>query len=124
MARKNRMSVYDGVYHVTTRIAHRAMLLGDDSVKDEVLARIVSVARFSGVELWAFCIMDNHLHLFVRVPPVPKEYWLDPHDEPVAYAFGRCTGLRPVPFTVSSGVSKRVLLLAPRIIMSVRSGAR
>ena len=82
------MSVYDGVYHVTTRIAHRAMLLGDDSVKDEVLARIVSVARFSGVELWAFCIMDNHLHLFVRVPPVPKEYWLDPHDEPVAYAFG------------------------------------
>ena len=39
MARKNRMSVYDGVYHVTTRIAHRAMLLGDDSVKDEVLAR-------------------------------------------------------------------------------------
>ena len=33
------MSVYDGVYHVTTRIAHRAMLLGDDSVKDEVLAR-------------------------------------------------------------------------------------
>ena len=88
MARKNRMSVYDGIYHVTSRIAHRAMLLKDDSVKDEVLCRIVSVAQFSGVELWAFCIMDNHLHLFVRVPPVPKEYWLDPHDEPVAYAFG------------------------------------
>ena len=29
MARKNRMSVYDGVYHVTTRIAHRAMLFKD-----------------------------------------------------------------------------------------------
>ena len=27
MARKNRESVYDGVYHVTTRIANRAMLL-------------------------------------------------------------------------------------------------
>ena len=88
MARKNRMSVYDGIYHVTSRIAHRAMLLKDDSVKDEILHRIVSVARFSGVELWAFCIMDNHLHLFVRVPPVPKRYWLDPGDEPVAYAFG------------------------------------
>ena len=34
MARKNRVSVYDGVYHVTTRIANRAMLLGPSEVKD------------------------------------------------------------------------------------------
>ena len=88
MARKNRVSVYDGIYHVTTRIANRAMLLAEEGVKNEILGRIVSVARFSGVELWAFCIMDNHLHLFVRVPSVPKEYWLDPNDEPAAYAFG------------------------------------
>ena len=32
--------------------------------------------------------MDNHFHLFVHVPPVPKRYWLDPDDEPAAYAFG------------------------------------
>ena len=88
MARKNRVSVYDGIYHVTTRIANRAMLLAEDEVKDKVLELVVSVARFSGVELWAFCIMDNHLHLFVRVPPVPEDLWLDPSDEPVAYAFG------------------------------------
>ena len=88
MARKNRVSVYDGIYHVTSRIANRAMLFAEEEVKDEILERIVSVARFSGVELWAFCIMDNHLHLFVRVPSVPKEYWLDPDDEPAAYAFG------------------------------------
>ena len=88
MARKNRVSVYDGIYHVTTRIANRAMLLAEEGVKDEILERIVSVAKFSGVELWAFCIMDNHLHLFVRVPPVPKECWLDSNDEPAAYAFG------------------------------------
>ena len=88
MARKNRVSVYDGVYHVTTRIANRAMLLAEKGVKDKILELIVSVAKFSGVELWAFCIMDNHLHLYLRVPPVPKEYWLDPEDEPVAYAFG------------------------------------
>ena len=88
MARKNRVSVYDGIYHVTTRIANRAMLFAEGEVKDEILERIVSVARFSGVELWAFCIMDNHLHLFVRVPPVPAEHWLDPNDEPAAYAFG------------------------------------
>ena len=49
---------------------------------------IVSVANFSGVEVWGFTVMDNHLHLIVHVPPVPKEYWLDANDEPAAYAFG------------------------------------
>ena len=88
MARKNRVSVYDGIYHVTSRIANRAMLLAEDEVKDKIMEWIVSVAAFSGVEVWAFCIMDNHLHLFVHVPPVPGRYWLDPGDEPCAYAFG------------------------------------
>ena len=88
MARKNRVSVYDGIYHVTARIANRAMLLAEDAIKDQILEWIVSVAAFSGVEVWSFAIMDNHLHLFVHVPPVPECYWLDPDDEPCAYAFG------------------------------------
>ena len=88
MARKNRVSVYDGIYHVTSRIANRAMLLGKDEVKDRIMEWTASVAAFSGVEVWAFCIMDNHFHLFIHVPPVPKRYWLDPDDEPAAYAFG------------------------------------
>ena len=49
---------------------------------------IVSVANFSGVEVWGFTVMDNHLHLIVHVPPVPEEYWLDANEEPAAYAFG------------------------------------
>ena len=88
MARKNRVSVYDGIYHVTSRIANRAMLLAEDEVKDRIMEWTVSVAAFSGVEVWAFCIMDNHLHLFVHVPPVPRRLWLDPDDEPAACAFG------------------------------------
>ena len=88
MARKNRVSVYDGIYHVTARIANRAMLLVEAEVKDQITEWIISVADFSGVEIWAFCIMDNHLHLFVHVPPVPEHLWLDPADEPAAYAFG------------------------------------
>ena len=88
MARKNRVSVYDGVYHVTTRIANRAMLLKPDEVKERLMKWIVSVANFSGVEVWGFTVMDNHLHLIVHVPPVPDEYWLDANEEPAAYAFG------------------------------------
>ena len=88
MARKNRVSVYDGVYHVTARVANRAMLLAEEEVKDRIADWIPQVADFSGVEVWSYCVMDNHLHLLVHVPPVPERYWLDPDDEPVAYAFG------------------------------------
>ena len=37
MARKNRVSVYDGIYHITSRIANRAMLLAKDEVKDKIM---------------------------------------------------------------------------------------
>ena len=37
MARKNRVSVYDGVYHVTTRIANSAMLLKTDEGKERMM---------------------------------------------------------------------------------------
>lgn len=88
MGRKNCVLVYDGVYHVTSRIANRAMLLKPEEVKDRIAEWIRSVAAFSGVEVWAWCVMDNHLHLLVHVPPVPSRHWLDPGDEPAAYAFG------------------------------------
>ena len=32
MARKNRVSAYDGIYHITSRIANRAMLLEEGEV--------------------------------------------------------------------------------------------
>ena len=88
MARKNRVTVPDGIYHVTARIAHGAMLFGDGAVKDRILEWIHDIALFSGVEVYAFCIMDNHLHLLVHVPRVPERYWTVPREEPAAHAFG------------------------------------
>ena len=88
MARKNRVTVPDGIYHVTARVAHRAMLLMDGRVKDRICGWIRDVARFSGVEVYSYCVMDNHLHLLVHVPRVPERYWLAPGEEPAAHAFG------------------------------------
>ncbi len=88
MARKNRVSIPDAVYHVTTRIAHRAMLLAGETVKDRIMEIIYSTAIFSGVEVYAWCIMDNHLHILVHVPRVPGELWTEEGREPDAYAFG------------------------------------
>ena len=77
MARKNRLVVNDGIYHVTTRIANRAFLFRDDKLKDRIVEWMYGVADFSGVELLAWCVMENHLHLMVHVPPVPERLWLD-----------------------------------------------
>ena len=78
----------DGTYHVTSRIAGRAHLLEDPALKDDIVEWMHGIARFSGVELLAWCVMDNHFHVLVHVPEVPEEYRLVPSECPDAYAFG------------------------------------
>ena len=92
MARKNRVSVPDGLYHVTAKVANGAMLLKPDAVKAMVLESILGASKFSGVEVYAWCIMDNHVHLLVHVPTVPEQFWLDRRVAPDSWAFG----MRPV----------------------------
>ena len=88
MARKNRVVLRDAVYHITSRVAHREFLFEDDAFKDRIAGWIQGVADFSGVEVYAWSVMDNHFHLLVHVPRVPREYWTDPSDEPDSQAFG------------------------------------
>lgn len=88
MARKNRVSIPDGTYHITSRIVNRQMWFKDPKLKDEIVGWLYGVAAFSGVELLAWCIMDNHFHILVHVPEVPEQYRLDPDDPPASHAFG------------------------------------
>ena len=88
MARKNRVVLKDAVYHITSRVAHREFLFADDAFKDRIAGWIRGVADFSGVEVYAWSVMDNHFHLVVHVPGVPREYWTDPGREPDSQAFG------------------------------------
>ena len=91
MARKNRVSISDAVYHLTARVVNRACLFSDPSFKDWIVDGIYGAADFSGVDVLAWCVMDNHLHLFVHVPEVPVRYRTG-NDAPDSYAFG----MRPV----------------------------
>jgi len=88
MARKNRVVVPGGTYHVTSRLAERARWLEDPRLKDDIVRWLHGIAEFSGVELLAWCIMDSHFHILVHVPEVPEEYRVVPSEEPAAYAFG------------------------------------
>ena len=89
MARKLRYQPENVCYHVVTRIAHREFFF-DDVEKDIVVKLISNVAIFTGVQVLAYCVMSNHLHLmlFIEKPSnllawEQAGYFLD-------YNFDRC----------------------------------
>ena len=69
MARSARVKA-DGVahYHIVTRVANKAFLFGDAKRKGRILDFLRRSAEFSGVEVVTYALMDNHIHLCVRVP--------------------------------------------------------
>lgn len=88
MARKNRIVVEDGLYHLTTRIAHQERLLADPKIKSLIVDWIYGIADFAGIDVYSWNVMDNHLHLYVHVPPVPAKYHTSPEGTvPLASAF-------------------------------------
>lgn len=77
MARTNRVKI-DGnaYYHVMSRTSGRQFLFREGRMKDSFIRLLRQSADFSGVELLAFAMMDNHFHFVCRVVkpagPVPE----------------------------------------------------
>lgn len=97
MARKNRLVVEDGLYHLTTRIAHQEYLLAKPEIKRRIVGWIYDIADFSGINVCAWNIMDNHLHLYVHVPTVPEKYWLASPETGTVPDANRLEDGRPIP---------------------------
>ena len=60
----------DAFYHVTTRITGRQFLLEDREVKADMLDALRRSAAFSGVLVGSFAVMDDHVHILLKVPRV------------------------------------------------------
>jgi putative transposase len=58
------------VYHCVTRTVNGEFLIGDRA-KEVLRKQLHQAARFSGVELLTFCLLDNHFHVLVKVPRQP-----------------------------------------------------
>jgi len=68
MSRPLRIEIPDGVYHVTNRGLERREIVRDDHDRrkwHELLDRMATRRRWS---LFAWALLDNHFHLFVRTP--------------------------------------------------------
>jgi hypothetical protein len=89
MARRNRAEVVVadeiGVYHCVQRVVRRAFLCGVDCLSGKsydhrrtwIRDRLESLAGLFGVEIAAFAVMSNHLHVILRNRPDVVVLWSD-----------------------------------------------
>ena len=59
----------NGYYHVICRAIGKEFLFEPEDEKNRLLLWLGKAVEFCGVELQAWCIMSNHVHLMVKVPP-------------------------------------------------------
>lgn len=55
------------IYHVVSRGAAHQILFEDDADRAYFLSRIASAADAYASEVLAWCLMDNHVHLLIRI---------------------------------------------------------
>lgn len=61
--------VYEGAwYHVMNRGAGRRTIFHSDTYRQLFLALLGEITQTFGVEVHAYCLMDNHYHLLLHTP--------------------------------------------------------
>ncbi|MBI1839372.1 MAG: transposase, partial [Verrucomicrobia bacterium] len=58
-------------YHCTSRVVDRRFAFHDRE-KDQFVSYLNEYQAFCGVHVVTFCVMSNHFHVLVQVPPRPK----------------------------------------------------
>lgn len=66
MPRKPRMKSKNGIYHVMLRGANRQGIFHDDTDNLKFLEIFKRYKEKSGMNVYAWCLMNNHVHLLVR----------------------------------------------------------
>ena len=59
------------IYHCISRVVERRFAFGDEEREQfRILMRMYE--NFSGCRALSYCIMSNHIHILLEVPPMPK----------------------------------------------------
>jgi len=76
MSRENQLGenylANGGIYHVISRVVWREFVFGDEE-KEFIRSTLRRYEKFCGVQILSYCIMSNHFHVLVKVPPRPDE---------------------------------------------------
>ena len=68
MARPLRLAFEDACYHITSRGNRRENIFYTDNDKSVFLEKLNETFNKYSIVCYAYCLMDNHYHLFVRTP--------------------------------------------------------
>lgn len=66
MARIARRKSESGVYHVMLRGINKQIIFQDDEDKKRFLVALSSFKGANNYELYAYCLMDNHVHILMK----------------------------------------------------------
>jgi putative transposase len=66
MARKPRIEIEGGLYHILTRGNNRQLIFKAAEDYNKMLSRLAEVKRILPFYLYAYCLMPNHIHMLVE----------------------------------------------------------
>ncbi len=73
MARKSRRKSESGIYHIILRGINHQNIFEDDEDKHKLIEALVHYKEICEYQLYAFCLMNNHFHLLLKVGTDPLE---------------------------------------------------
>lgn len=71
MARRPRVEIAGGLYHVIARGNERRAVFRDDADRERYLFRLAGYRERFSFRLLAYCLLDNHVHLAVEMGKTP-----------------------------------------------------
>ncbi len=98
MPRKARQKSSSGIYHIIMRGINRQIIFNDDEDYHKLIQTLEYYKAISGYQIFAYCLMDNHTHLLLKIGIEPLEqvmrricgkyvYWYNHKYERAGYLF-------------------------------------
>lgn len=69
MPRKPRIMSSTGIYHVILRSVNQHIIFEEDSDYQQFLFSLSDCMKKYDIQIYAYCLMDNHIHLLIRSLP-------------------------------------------------------
>ena len=73
MPRTARQKSESGIYHIMLRGADRRIIFSDDEDCTKFIETVARAKEISGFQLYAYCLMGNHVHMLLREGAEPLE---------------------------------------------------
>ncbi len=73
MPRKARQKSESGIYHIIMRGINRQIICNEDEGYHRFLQALNHYNEISGYQIYAYCLMSNHIHLLMKIEYEPLE---------------------------------------------------